>query len=119
MFSFAAYLGAAMGPAPNGWAGAAICLTAIFLPSFFLIVGVLPFWNALRSRPRAQGALMGANAAVVGLLGAALYNPVWTSAVTGPVDVGLVLAAFVALTAWRAPPWLVVVASALAASFIG
>ena len=119
LFTFAAYLGAAMGPAPNGWAGAAICLTAIFLPSFFLIVGVLPFWNALRSRPRAQGALMGANAAVVGLLGAALYNPVWTSAVTGPVDVGLVLAAFVALTAWRAPPWLVVVASALAASFIG
>ena len=119
LFTFAAYLGAVMGPAPNGWAGAAICLVAIFLPSFFLVVGVLPFWNALRLRPRAQGALMGANAAVVGLLAAALYNPVWTSAVTGPLDVGLVLAAFVALAAWRAPPWVVVVATAVAASWIG
>jgi chromate transporter len=119
LFTFAAYLGAAMGPAPNGWAGAAICLVAIFLPSFFLIVGVLPFWNVLRSRRRAQGALMGANAAVVGLLAAALYNPVWTSAVARPADVGLVLAAFVALTAWRAPPWIVVVAAAVAGAWIG
>ena len=119
LFTFAAYLGAAMGPAPNGWAGAAICLVAIFLPSFFLVIGVAPFWNALRRRPQAQGALMGANAAVVGLLGAALYNPVWTSAVTSPLDVGLVLAAFALLTAWRAPPWVVVALSAIAAGLVG
>jgi chromate transporter len=116
LFTFSAYLGAAMGPAPNGWAGAAICLAAIFLPSLFLIVGVLPFWNALRGRGEAQGALMGANAAVVGLLAAALYTPVWTSAVTSPTDVGLVLAAFLLLTAWCAPPWIVVAASAVAAA---
>lgn len=115
LFTFAAYLGAVMGPAPNGWAGAAICLVAIFLPSFLLIVGVAPFWNALRRRPQAQGALMGANAAVVGLLGAALYNPVWTTAVASPFDVGLVLAAYLLLSAWRAPPWLVVALTAVAA----
>jgi chromate transporter len=119
LFTFAAYLGAAMGPAPNGWAGALICLIAIFLPSFFLIVGVAPFWNALRQRREAQGALMGANAAVVGLLAAALYNPVWTGAVSRPTDVGLVLGAFLLLTAWRAPPWLVVALSALVAAFVG
>ncbi len=119
LFTFAAYLGAAMGPAPNGWAGAAICLGAIFLPSFFLVVGVAPFWNALRRRREAQGALMGANAAVVGLLAAALYNPVWTSAVSAPADVAVVLAAFLLLTAWRAPPWLVVALSAVAAAVVG
>jgi chromate transporter len=119
LFTFAAYLGAAMGPSPNGWAGAAICLVGIFLPSFFLIVGVLPFWNALRGRREAQGALMGANAAVVGLLAAALYNPVWTSAVTRPLDIGFVLAAFLLLAAWRAPPWLVVILAALAGAAVG
>jgi chromate transporter len=115
LFTFAAYLGAAMGPAPNGWAGAAICLSAIFLPSFLLIVGVAPFWNALRDRPGARGALAGANAAVVGLLAAALYTPVWTSAVTNPTDVGLVLVAFLLLAGWRTPPWLVVGLSAVVA----
>jgi chromate transporter len=119
LFTFAAYLGAAMGPAPNGWAGAALCLVAIFLPSFFLIVGAAPYWNALRTRRDAQGALMGANAAVVGLLAAALYNPVWTSAVTRPVDVGVVLAAFLLLAAWRAPPWLVVALAAVAGAALG
>jgi chromate transporter len=119
LFTFAAYLGAVMGPAPNGVAGAALCLVAIFLPSFLLIVGVLPFWNALRSRGEAQGALMGANAAVVGLLAAALYNPVWTTAVATPFDVGLVLAAFLLLAAWKAPPWLVVGLTALAAGALG
>jgi chromate transporter len=119
LFTFAAYLGAAMGPAPNGWAGAAICLVAIFLPSLFLIVGVAPFWNALRGRREAQGALMGANAAVVGLLAAALYTPVWTSAVATPTDVGLVLVAFLLLAAWRTPPWLVVALSAAAAQALG
>jgi chromate transporter len=110
LFTFAAYLGAVMGPQPNGWAGAALCLVAIFLPSFLLIVGALPFWNALRHQGWAQGALMGA---------AALYNPVWTSAVSGVTDVGLVLAAFVLLAAWRAPPWLVVSLTAVAAGLVG
>ena len=119
LFTFAAFLGAAMGPAPSGWAGAAICLVAIFLPSAFLLIGVPPFWSALRGRPEAQGALRGANAAVVGLLAAALYNPVWTSAVTRTADVGLVLAAFLLLTAWRAPPWIVVALSAAAAGLLG
>ena len=115
LFSFAAYLGAAMGPAPNGWAGAALCLFAIYAPSFLLIAGALPFWNLIRGRREAQGALRGANAAVVGLLAAALYNPVWTTAVATPTDVGLVLAAFLLLAAWKAPPWLVVGLTALAA----
>ena len=119
LFTFAAYLGAAMGPVPNGWAGAGLCLAAIFAPSFLLIVGVTPFWNALRGRPAAQGALMGANAAVVGLLAAAFYNPVWTTAVASPVDVGLALAAFLLLAAWKAPPWLVVGLTALAAEALG
>jgi chromate transporter len=102
-----------------GWAGALVCLSAIFLPSFFLIVGALPFWNALRHQRWAQGALMGANAAVVGLLAAALYNPVWTSAVTSLTDVGLVLTAFLLLAAWRAPPWVVVALTAVAAGVMG
>jgi chromate transporter len=119
LFSFAAYLGAAMGPAPNGWAGAALCLLAIYAPSFLLVVGVTPFWNALRGRREAQGALKGANAAVVGLLAAALYNPVWTTAVATPTDVGLVLAAFLLLAAWKAPPWLVVGLTAVAAGALG
>ena len=78
LFTFAAYLGAVMGPQPNGWAGAAICLVAIFLPSFLLVIGVLPFWEACAASRSAQSALSGVNAAVVGLLLAALYNPVWT-----------------------------------------
>jgi chromate transporter len=119
LFSFAAYLGAEMGPAPNGWAGAALCLFAIYAPSFLLIAGALPYWNLIRGRREAQGALQGANAAVVGLLAAALYNPVWTMAVATPTDVGLVLAAFLLLAAWKAPPWLVVGLTALAAGALG
>jgi len=114
LFSFAAYLGAAMGPAPNGWVGAALCLVAIYAPSFLLIVGAAPFWNALRERPWARAALAGANAAVVGLLAAAFYNPVWTTAVSGVSDVGVVLASFLLLAAWRTPPWLVVALAAVA-----
>ena len=81
LFTFAAYLGAVMGPAPNGWLGAAICLVAIFLPSFLLVIGVLPFWQMLRGRPSRRRRCTGVNAAVVGLLLAALYNPVWTTAI--------------------------------------
>ncbi len=119
LFTFAAYLGAAMIPAPNGWAGATICLFAIFVPSFFLVVGALPFWEQLRRNVRMQAALCGINAAVVGLLLAALYQPVWTSAVRGPADFGLALIAFVALMFWKMPPWLVVLASALGGWALG
>lgn len=114
LFTFAAYLGAAGGPAPNGIVGAAIALVAIFLPGMLLLVGALPFWDALRTRPLAQAAMRGANAAVVGILGAALYDPVWVNAVLGPVDFVLALAGFVALVAWKLPPWMVVLALAVA-----
>src|SRR3546814_4313241 len=87
--------------------GAVICLVAIFLPGLLLAVGALPFWDAFRSRPAAQAAMRGANAAVVGLLGAALYDPVWTSAILGPYDFALALGGFVLLTVWKAPPWVV------------
>jgi chromate transporter len=112
LFTFAAYLGAVMGPPPNGLAGAAVALAAIFLPSFLLVIGALPFWNDVRGKPAFQAALRGINAAVVGLLLAALYHPVWTSAIRGPIDVGLALAAFGLLALWRAPAWLVVVLAA-------
>ncbi len=112
LFTFAAYLGAAMGPAPNGVAGAAIALVAIFLPGLLLVYGTLPFWDAFRTRPLAQAAMRGTNAAVVGILGAALYDPVWTSAVLGPHDFALALVGFVLLAVWKVPPWLVVVLTA-------
>ncbi|MEJ2623535.1 MAG: chromate efflux transporter [Pseudolabrys sp.] len=113
LFTFAAYLGAVMGPAPNGWLGGVICLVAIFLPSFLLIGGMLPFWDSLRRLTVAQLALRGVNAAVVGLLLAALYRPVWTSAIMSPTDVALAMAAFLALFMWKLPPWLVVLLSAI------
>ena len=108
LFTFAAYLGAVMEPAPHGIAGAAICLIAVFLPGLLLVVGALPFWDSLRERPRAQAAMRGANAAVVGILGSALYDPVWISAVRGPYDFALAVAGFVLLTVGKVPPWMVV-----------
>jgi chromate transporter len=116
LFTFAAYLGAVMHPWPNGWMGAALALGAIFLPSFLLIVGGLPLWNLMRARPSFQAVLRGINAAVVGLLLAALYHPVWTSAVHTPGDFALGLADFLLLVFWKWPPWLVVVCSALAST---
>ena len=113
LFTFAAYLGAMMGPEPNGWQGALLCLIAIFLSSFLLVIGVLPFWDGLRRFRAVRSALVGVNAAVVGLLLAALYTPVWTSAIKAPADFGLGLAAFALLVFWKLPPWLVVVLSAL------
>jgi chromate transporter len=112
LFTFAAYLGAVMGPEPNGWLGAAIGLVAIFAPSLLLVVGTLPFWDALRHLRLVQKALVGVNAAVVGLLLAALYNPVWTSGILAPGDFALALAAFTLLVFWKLPPWLVVVLTA-------
>jgi chromate transporter len=113
LFTFAAYLGTVMGPSPNGWAGAIVCLVAIFLPAFLLVIGPLPFWDVLRQRPGAQAALRGVNAAVVGLLLAALYRPVWTSGITNAGDFALGVAAFLLLLMWKTPPWLVVVFCAL------
>ena len=109
LFTFAAFLGAALRPPhPHGWAGGLLCLVAIFLPSALLMVGALPFWEILRRRVGAQAALRGANAAVVGVLLAALYQPVWTTAVSGPHDLIVVLAAYGLLVLWRCPAWLVV-----------
>jgi chromate transporter len=108
LFTFSAYLGAVMGPAPNGVLGAAIALIGIFLPSFLLTIGALPWWGTLRAHPHAQAALRGVNAGVVGLLLSALYNPVWTSAIHNVADFGLALVAFCLLVIWRRPPWMVV-----------
>ena len=112
LFTFATYLGAIMGPEPNGWRGAILCTVAIFLPGFLLTIGALPFWGDLRRLKTVRSALTGINAAVVGLLLAALYHPVWTSAIHAPVDFGLGLTAFALLVFWKLPPWLVVVLSA-------
>lgn len=114
LFTFAAFLGASMSQTPTGWLGGIIALLAVFAPSFLLIVGVLPFWERLRRNTRMQAALLGINAAVVGLLLAALYQPVWTSAIHTPQDFGLALVALVALLFWRLPPWLVVIGSGVA-----
>ena len=108
LFTFAAYLGAVMRPQPNGVAGAALALGAIFMPSFLLVIGTLPFWDTLRGLSDFRAALQGINAAVVGLLLAALYHPVWTSAITTSADFAIALAAFGLLTLWKVPPWLVV-----------
>jgi chromate transporter len=108
LFTFSAYLGTVMSPPPNGWEGAALCLVAMFLPAFLLVIGPLPFWDDLRRRNWAQSALRGVNAAVVGLLLAALYRPVWTSGITSAADFALGIVAFVLLFTWKTPPWLVV-----------
>ena len=112
LFTFATYLGAVMNVAPNGVAGAIIGLIAIFLPGILILLGTLPFWDALRARPAAQAAMRGTNAAVVGILGAALYNPLWTSAVLDPRDFALALSGFVLLSVWKCPPWAVVALTA-------
>jgi chromate transporter len=114
LFTFAAYLGTVMTSAPNGIGGALICLLAIFASSFLLVIGALPFWDGLRRIGAVRNALLGVNAAVVGLLLAALYDPVWTSAILSATDFGLALAAFTLLVFWKTPPWLVVILTALA-----
>lgn len=114
LFTFATYLGAIVGPEPNGVVGSALALLAVFLPGFLLLVAVLPFWDGLRVKPQAQSAMQGANAAVVGILGAALYSPVFTSAIGNMRDFALALACFVALVSWKVAPWRVVLAGAIA-----
>ena len=108
LFTFSAYLGAVISPGPQGIVGGGLALVAIFLPSFLLITGVLPFWDLLRKRDVFRRALNGVNAAVVGLLLAALYNPVWTSAVETPEDFALAISALGLLMFWKTPPWMVV-----------
>jgi len=114
LFTFAAYLGAVAGPAPNGVPGAVLATLAIFLPSFLLIFGALPFWDRLRASVGVRRALTGTNAAVVGILLAALYTPIWTSAITGPADVAVAGAALALLLTGRVPPVVVVGLCALA-----
>lgn len=116
LFTFAAYLGTAMTAVPNGWAGGLICLAAIYLPSFLLLIAALPFWDTLRHRARVQSALKGINATVVGILLGALYTPVWTSAIFAPADFGLGVLAFLLLVFWQTPPWLVVILGAAGAT---
>ncbi|MGD0564670.1 MAG: chromate efflux transporter [Roseiarcus sp.] len=114
LFTFAAYLGALSGSPPAGVAGALVALVAIFLPGMLALMGALPFWHELRALAQAQAAMRGVNAAVVGLLGAALYNPVWTSAVRAPADFAVAATGFVLLVVWRARPLVVVLLSAAA-----
>ncbi|MBO9578960.1 MAG: chromate transporter [Microbacteriaceae bacterium] len=109
LFTFAAYLGAVTEHGPSGLAGAGIALVAIFLPSALLVVGALPFWTRLRESRLARRALMGVNAGVVGILAAALYDPVFTEGVPSVRAFVLAVCAFVALLAWKAPPWAVVI----------
>ncbi|WP_052087825.1 chromate transporter [Paenibacillus wynnii] len=115
LFTFAGYLGAMAGGVP----GAIIAILAIFLPAFLLVVGVLPFWNGLRNNPKIQGSLMGVNAAVVGILLAALYDPLWTTAILQPMDFVLAVLLFTMLVFWKLPPWIIVLAGAAGGWVIG
>lgn len=115
LFTFAAYLGATI----DGITGAVIALLAVFLPGFLILIGVLPFWDHFRATPSAQALMQGANAAVVGILGVALYTPVFTSAILGLPDFALALGCFVLLVAWKTPPWVVVCIAALGGVCLG
>ncbi|KZE39361.1 ChrA protein [Brevibacillus parabrevis] len=115
LFTFGTYLGAIM----NGWLGAIVATFAIFLPGFLLVVGALPFWDSLRRFSKIQGALVGVNAAVVGILLAAFYNPIWTSSILAPVDFTMAAILFIMLVFWKTPPWMVVIAGAVGGTVIG
>ena len=118
LFTFSAFLGASVNGLTPAWGGGLLALAAIFAPSFLLVPGVLPFWERLRGVSRVRQALMGVNAAVVGLLLAALYDPLWTSAIGTPADFAVAAAAFALLAFWKAPPWLVVVVTAIAGAAV-
>lgn len=117
LFTFSAYLGAVSEPEPNAWVGAFISLIAVFLPSFLLIIGALPFWEKLRSLPKIRQSILGINAAVVGILLAALYHPVWTSAIFTAKDFALASVGFLLLEFWKVPSWAAVLVT-VGASFI-
>ncbi len=118
LFTFAAYLGTVAEPTPHGWIGGLIALVGMFLPAFLLVIGVMPFWNAIRVRPGFQSALRGVNAAVVGLLLAALYDPVWTTAIKNRADFGLAVVAYGLLVLWKLPPWVVVIIGAIGGALL-
>ena len=118
LFTFAAYLGTAMDKLQNPVFGGLLCLGAIFIPSFLLITGVLPFWNILSSRGWFRGSLAGVNAAVVGLLMAALYDPVWTSAISSGTDLGFVIAITCLISVWKCPVWLVVLLAGISSELM-
>src|SRR5699024_3998659 len=109
LFTFAAYIGAVI----NGWQGGLFATFAIFLPAFLLILGTLPFWDALRSNPKIKGVLAGVNASVVGILISALYHPIWTSSIHTPMDLALAAILFSMLVYWELPPWIIVVTGAI------
>ncbi|MBO1512980.1 chromate transporter [Metabacillus bambusae] len=109
LFTFAAYIGAVI----NGWQGGLLATLAIFLPAFLLILGTLPFWTILSKNPAMKGALMGVNAAVVGILIAAFYHPIWTSSILGPIDFAFAAILFSMLVFWKLPPWVIVVSGAV------
>ncbi|MBO1910917.1 chromate efflux transporter, partial [Microvirga sp. 3-52] len=109
LFTFAAYLGTVM----KGWVGGLVATIAVFLPAFLLILGALPFWDQLRNNPKIKGAIMGVNAAVIGILIAALYHPIWTSSILTPMDFALAALLFSMLSYWKLPPWMIVVTGAI------
>lgn len=115
LFTFAAYLGTII----NGWQGGLLATIAIFLPAFLLILGTLPFWDSLRRNPKIKGALMGINAAVVGILIAAFYHPIWTSSILAPIDFAFAAILFSMLVYWKLPPWIIVVTGAIGGALIG
>ena len=115
LFTFAAYLGTVM----NGWIGGLIATAAIFLPAFLLILGALPFWDMLRNNEKVKGAVMGVNAAVIGILISALYTPIWTSSILKPADFALAAILFVMLVYFKLPPWVIVVTGAIGGMLIG
>jgi chromate transporter len=114
LFTFAAYIGAVI----NGWKGGILATVAIFLPAFLLVLGALPFWNMLRQNPKIKGALMGVNAAVVGILIAAFYQPIWTSSILAPIDFAFAAVLFSMLVYWKLPPWVIVITGAVGGSVI-
>ena len=113
LFTFSAYLGAVQHPTPNGLLAALVCLLGIFLPGMLLVVGLLPFWHQLRGYTTVRQLLTGVNAAVVGLLAAAFYDPVWRAGILSPADLALGLGAWLLLNQWRVAPWLVVLLTGL------